>query len=128
MRKFLISVFAALAALSLAAQTPTGGVKGTVINRTDKAPVSGATLRLMSGATEIGKVTADAQGNFQLAGLEDGVYDLVIDATGFITNTVNVTVNDGYVKNMFSLSLLPVQVTTEVDDASFGEFDVDGLG
>lgn len=128
MRKLLISVFAALAALSLAAQTPTGGVKGTVINRTDKAPVSGATLRLMSGATEIGKVTADAQGNFQLAGLEDGVYDLVIDATGFITNTVNVTVNDGYVKNMFSLSLLPVQVTTEVDDASFGEFDLDGLG
>ncbi|MBQ1700093.1 MAG: carboxypeptidase regulatory-like domain-containing protein [Bacteroidales bacterium] len=127
-KKLTSAILAALLSAVLMAQAPTGGVKGTVVNRTDKTPVAGATLKLMSGATEIGTVTADAQGNFHLDALPDGMYDLVIDATGFLTSRVNVTVNDGYVKNMFNLSLSPVAVSSVVDDTSFGEFDLDGMG
>jgi hypothetical protein len=48
MTKKLILAFAAiLCTLGLAAQTYTGGVKGTVINRTDRQPVAEATLVLM---------------------------------------------------------------------------------
>lgn len=125
-------IFAALAAsllcTALLAQTPSGGVKGTVVSRGDRQPVAGASLRLMSGAARIGSVTSDAQGNFQIDELADGMYDLIIDATGFLPTTVNVTVNDGYIKNMFSLSLSPSLATNEVDDSSFGEFDLDGNG
>ena len=110
------------------AQAPSGGVKGTVISRSDKTPVQGATLTLMSGATQLGTVTTDAKGDFMISDLADGMYDLVIDSPGYLQTRVNVTVNDGYVKNMFNLSLSPAAVVNEVDDASFAEFDLDGMG
>ena len=72
-KKLTSAILAALLSAVLMAQAPTGGVKGTVVNRTDKTPVAGATLKLMSGATEIGTVTADAQGNFHLDALPDGM-------------------------------------------------------
>ena len=56
------------------------------------------------------------------------MYDLVIDAPGFMQTRVNVTVNDGYVKNMFNISVSPAASLQEVDDASFADFDFDGLG
>ena len=122
---FLVSI---LAAASLFAQTPTGGVKGKVINRADRTPVTGAVLTLKSGATEIGTIKSDSQGDFLISELADGMYDLVIEAQGYLPTTVNVTVNDGYVKNMYNLSLSPSVVGGEVDDSSFGEFDLDGNG
>ena len=126
-KKLTAASAAFLAGILLFAQTPTGGVKGTVINRSDRTPVSGATLKLMSGATEIGTVTADANGNFLMTELPDGIYDLQIDAPGYLQTIVNVTVNDGYVKNMFNLSLSP-SVAVDIDDSSFGDFDLDGMG
>lgn len=36
------------------------------------------------------------------------MYDLVIESPDYLQSRVNVTVNDGYVKNMFNLSLTPV--------------------
>ena len=91
----------------LSAQVPTGGVKGTVINRASRTPVEGANLVLKAGAVEIGTIKTDAQGNFLLESLADGMYDLIIEAPGYLPTTVNVTVNDGYVKNMYNLSLSP---------------------
>ena len=127
-KKFITAAAALLAGIMLFAQEPTGGVKGTVINRSDRSPVAGATLKLMSGATEIGTVTSDAKGDFLIGELADGMYDLQIDAPGFLQTTVNVTVIDGYVKNMFNLSLSPSIATVDVDDSSFGDFDLDGMG
>ena len=122
---FLVSI---LTAASLFAQTPTGGVKGKVVNRADRNPVVGAVLTLKSGASEIGTIKSDSQGDFLIGELADGMYDLVIEAQGYLPTTVNVTVNDGYVKNMYNLSLSPSVVGGEVDDSSFGEFDLDGNG
>ena len=127
-KKLTLSLAAGLLGLVLCAQVPTGGVKGTIINRASRNPVEGANLVLKSGALEIGTVKTDAQGNFIMEALADGMYDLVIEAPGFLPTTVNVTVNDGFVKNMYNLSLSPSIINNEVDDSSFGEFDLDGNG
>ena len=128
LKKVIAASAACLFGIVLSAQVPTGGVKGTVINRSSRNPVEGASLILKSGAAEIGTIKTDAQGNFLLEELADGMYDLVIEAPGYLPTTVNVTVNDGYVKNMYNLSLSPTVATVEVDDSSFGEFDLDGNG
>lgn len=129
MTKKLILAFAAiLCTLGLSAQTYTGGIKGTVINRSDRQPVAEATLVLMQGLEEIATVTSDGAGDFMIPDLADGMYDLVITAPDFIETRVNVTVNDGYVKNMFNLSLTPSQVVTEVDVDNLVEFDLDDSG
>lgn len=125
-RKIALSVLSLLCNIALLAQT--GGVKGTVINRTDRSPVTGATLTLYSGAAWVRTATSDARGDFQIEPLADGMYDLVIEAPGFMQTRVNVTVNDGYMKNMFNLSLSPTVSVKEVDDASFADIDFDGLG
>ena len=127
LKRITVTLAALLAGVAMLAQTPTGGVKGTVVNRADRTPVEGASLKLKAGAAEIGEIQSNAQGQFLFEELADGMYDLVIDAPGYLPTIVNVTVNDGFVKNMFNLSLSPV-VSGEVDDSSFGEFDLDGNG
>ena len=58
----------------LSAQVPTGGVKGTVINRASRTPVEGANLVLKAGAVEIGTIKTDAQGNVTFERLPYGTY------------------------------------------------------
>ena len=55
-KKLAAAVPAIFIALALGAQTYTGGVKGTVVNRTDKSVVSGADIRLYSGAEEVARL------------------------------------------------------------------------
>ena len=128
LKRISVALAACLAGVVMYAQTPTGGAKGTVVNRADRTPIEGAVLKLTSGAAEIGEMRSDAQGNFLISELADGIYNLTIEAPGYLPTIVNVTVNDGYVKNMFNLSLSPSVVAGEVDDSSFGEFDLDGNG
>ena len=128
LKKTAAFIAACLTGIALFAQVPTGGVKGTVINRADRTPVPGASLKLKSGAVEIADIKSDDNGGFLVEELADGMYDLEIEAPGFLSTTVNVTVNDGFIKNMFNLSLSPAMVSGEVDDSSFGEFDLDGNG
>jgi len=127
-KRLTLILVAVSVSAGLFAQAPTGGVKGKVVNRADRNPVVGAVLTLKSGASEIGTIKSDSQGDFLIGELADGMYDLVIEAQGYLPTTVNVTVNDGYVKNMYNLSLSPSVVGGEVDDSSFGEFDLDGNG
>ena len=127
-KRLTLILVAVSVSAGLFAQAPTGGVKGKVVNRADRNPVVGAVLTLKSGASEIGTIKSDSQGDFLICELADGMYDLVIEAQGYLPTTVNVTVNDGYVKNMYNLSLSPSVVGGEVDDSSFGEFDLDGNG
>ena len=117
-----------LSTQTLSAQTFTGGVKGTVVSRLSKLAVDGAQLILYSDGQEVARVKAGADGTFQIGNLKDGMYDLVIESPQYLQSRVNVTVNDGYVKNMFNLSLTPVAKVSEVDDASFSEFDMDDSG
>ena len=129
MTKRIILAFAALlASVALSAQAPTGGVKGTVVNRNGRQPVENARLVLMQGASQVATATSAQDGTFLLEGLQDGMYTLLISAPDFLDSQVQVTVNDGYVKNMFNLSVTAVSQVSEVDDDSFGAFDLDDSG
>ena len=127
-KKYLLSIFALVLSVAMSAQNPTGGVKGVVVDRSSKTALDGAVLKLYSGTQEIATVRTGADGSFYIPDLKDGMYDLVIENSNYLQSKVNVTVNDGYVKNMFKLSLTPVHKVGEVDDASFTEFDLDDSG
>lgn len=127
-KKYLISISVLILSVAMSAQNPTGGVKGVVVDRSSKTALDGAVLKLYSGTQEIATVRTGADGSFYIPDLKDGMYDLVIENSNYLQSKVNVTVNDGYVKNMFKLSLTPVHKVGEVDDASFTEFDLDDSG
>lgn len=127
-KRIFLAASALFLALTLSAQNYTGGVKGTVVSRLSKATIDGADLILYSEGKEVARVKAGQDGTFQIGNLKDGMYDLVIESPDYLQSRVNVTVNDGYVKNMFNLSLTPVTKVAEVDDASFSEFDMDDSG
>lgn len=127
-KKYLLSISALILSVAMSAQNPTGGVKGVVVDRSSKTVLDGAVLKLYSGTQEIAIVRTGADGSFYIPDLKDGMYDLVIENSNYLQSKVNVTVNDGYVKNMFKLSLTPVHKVGEVDDASFTEFDLDDSG
>ena len=127
-KKIFLAASVLFLALTLSAQNYTGGVKGTVVSRLSKATIDGADLILYSEGKEVARVKAGQDGTFQIGNLKDGMYDLVIESPDYLQSRVNVTVNDGYVKNMFTLSLTPVAKVAEVDDASFSEFDMDDSG
>ena len=127
-KRIFLAASALFLALTLSAQNFTGGVKGTVVSRLSKTAIDGADLILYSEGKEVARVKAGQDGTFQIGNLKDGMYDLVIESPDYLQSRVNVTVNDGYVKNMFTLSLTPVAKVAEVDDASFSEFDMDDSG
>ena len=127
-KKITLASAALLLALGLSAQTYTGGVRGTVVSRSDRQPVSDAVLVLYQGTAEVATVQSGPDGRFLIEDLDNGVYDLVIQAPDFLETRVNVTVNDGYVKNMFNLSLTRGTVVSEVDADNLVEFDMDDTG
>ena len=128
MRKLIPVLVLLLSALGLSAQDFSGGVKGTVVNRNGRQPIEKAKLTLMRGAEEIAVTESAEDGTFMIPDLDNGMYTLVITAPDFLENQVQVTVNDGYVKNMFNLSMTAVQQVTELDDDSFAAFDLDDSG
>ena len=69
----------------------------------------------MQGAAQIATATSAQDGTFLVEGLPDGMYTLLITAPDFLDSQVQVTVNDGYVKNMFNLSVTAVSQVAEVD-------------
>ena len=68
---FLLSVLLCLG-LASRAQAPlpaTGGVKGTIVDRSNRQPIEKATVSLMDGTRELGTVTTAADGTFQFSDL-----------------------------------------------------------
>ena len=127
-KKLILAIAALLGTLVLAAQGPTGGVKGTVVNRNGRQPVEKARLVLLQGASEVAAATSAQDGTFEIPGLADGTYTLVIEAPEFLETQVQVTVSGGFMKNMFNLSLTAVSQVSEVDDDTFAAFDLDDSG
>ena len=131
MLKKISLIFAVMLCSALAwAQTPTGGVKGTVINRTDRSPIFDARLMLVTAERErVATANTDSDGNFLITGLKDGVYTLVIAADNYVTTRVNVTVVKGTVKDMFTISVYPIirQNETTSDD-EHADYDLEDSG
>ena len=126
-KKFTLAVSLLLMCVSLAAQV-TGGVKGTIVSRADRSPVAGAELTLFNGTDFVAETVSGKDGTFFVGNLPDGIYNLVISSDEFMDTQVNVTVNDGYVKNMFNLSLSPRVSEQELDMSNFSEFDLEDSG
>ncbi len=128
MKRILFALVALAACLTLSAQEYTGGVKGIVVDRNGRQPLENARLTLLSGAQELAVIETGEDGSFLFPNLDNGSYTLVITAPEFLENQVQVTVNDGYVKNMFTLSLTSIQKVADIDDDSFAAFDLDDSG
>jgi len=128
LRKLTIALATLLVSLGLSAQTYTGGVKGTVVSRFDKAPIQNASLVLSQGAEKVAEAVSDVDGNFYMGNVNDGMYTLVITASEYLESVINVTVNDGYVKNLFNVSMSPVTVNADINDDNLVEFDMDDSG
>ena len=127
-KRITIALVTLLCAVGLSAQTYTGGVRGTVVSRADRTPIPDAVLELSQGTTLVATAAVDENGRFLIEDLLNGVYDLVIYAPEYLETRVNVTVNDGYVKNMFNLSMTRGAIVSEVDADNMVEFDMDDTG
>lgn len=125
-RKMIMAFAALLCSLGLSAQTPSGGVKGVVISRVDNAPLPGAGLTLYQGSVVVATATTGDDGAFLIGGLANGMYALDVEATGYLSTTLNVTVADGYVKNMFNIRVS--RIKDEATDELFEDFDMDDSG
>ena len=124
-RRLISALCALLLPFALFAQA-TGGITGTVIDRGGRVPVQGASVSLYQGAAELATVVTGEEGRFRISELADGMYDLVVLAPGFLETRVNVTVNDGFVKNLFNITLS--QARPEVLEEMEEEFDMGDSG
>lgn len=129
MYKKIITAFCiALCSIGLYGQDFTGGVKGTIINRQDRTPIAGASIMLYSKAENLASTFSGNDGSFIIENLDNGMYEMVVTATDFMRTVVHVTVNDGFVKNMFNISMSPVKVSAEIDELALVEYDMDDVG
>ncbi len=129
MLKKLVTVLCTLAlGVTMFAQGFTGGVKGTVVNRAGRVPIAGASLTLSQNGETIASQKSASDGTFAIDNLDNGMYGLTVEAIGFVTLNVNVTVDGGFVKDLIFVSMVASQVVEDVDDSSFAEFDMDDSG
>ena len=83
MSRFILAVFVVIAGLVVpiaAAQTPSGSVKGTVIDRETRQGLPNVTVVVMG---TLNGASTDDRGNFTLAGLAAGTYSLQIRLVGY---------------------------------------------
>jgi len=114
--------------IGLAAQDPTGGVKGTVVSRPDRSPVPGAQITVSRNSSVIRTASSDGEGRFLVEELEDGMFDMLISADGHSDLIVNFTVDGGFVKDLVFVAMMPSQAVQDVDDSNFTEFDLSDTG
>ena len=72
-KRFLLALTALVVGASLQAQEYSGGVKGTVVNRNGRQGIENARLVLMRDAQAVATVATDAEGNFLIGNLSDGM-------------------------------------------------------
>lgn len=94
--------------LMLALTVQAAALRGVVTDKITKEPLIGAAVQL-SGTTT-GAIT-DIDGNFELAGLRNGKYQLIISYISYRTQTIEVTVN----------GLSEIKVELESDNQQLGE-------
>ncbi|MCM1176239.1 MAG: carboxypeptidase regulatory-like domain-containing protein [Clostridium sp.] len=127
LRKLIVAFAALLCSVSLFAQA-SGGVKGTVVNRSGRIPVVGAMITISQNGEVVASEKVASDGKFLFEGLDDGMYAMSVKAPGFNDVNVNVTVDKGFVKDLIFVSMVASQSLKDVDDSSFIEFDMEDSG
>ncbi len=125
-KKYFLAFVALVFSVSLMAQS--GGVKGTVVNRSGRIPVGGADITLSSDGENVASGKSAADGKFLFEGIEDGIYQMTVKAAGFVPANVNVTIEGGFIKDLIFVSLVASRNVAEADDSSFAEFDMEDSG
>ena len=118
MKKFLLTLVCA--ALSLAAYAQSGGMKGTVVSRDDREPISGVSISVNGIAVNC---TTDTTGEFCISGLEAGQYQVTFSAVDFEDLTLMVRVK-AMIHDMQQVVMVPHSMTT-IDESAFAELDSD---
>lgn len=126
MKRFFLPI-ALVLLCAVAAAAPEGGIKGVIVNRAGREALSGASLSLSRGETQIGNVKTDADGSFDFSGVEDGSYRIEVEADGFLPTSIFVIVENGMVRDLMTVSLTP-ESAVDVDDDSYAEFDMNDSG
>ena len=117
MKKFLLTAICALLSLSAFAQA--GGMKGTVVSRDDRQPISG--VKVMVDGVQV--ATTDNSGEFYVEGYAAGQYQMTFAAQDFEDLQLMVRVKE-LVHDMHQVIMIPA-ATIIVDDSAFAELDTD---
>lgn len=125
-RLFLLIVVLALCTTGFA---QTGGIKGTVVNRSGRAPIQDAKIELFSNGETVGRHITGVDGFFCFEAIADGRYTLIMQAEGFLSTQVNVIVEKGFVRDLVVVTLSPVtQMKESLDEDNFVEQDLQDTG
>ena len=127
MKKTLTSICAALLLPLCALAQQVGGVKATVVSRAGRAPIADATITVLRSGSPVSTATSSQNGTFEITGLEDGKYTLTVEAEGYASSQINLSV-EGFVRDLMFVSLVPEQAIKEADDSSYAEFDMEDSG
>ena len=129
MKRFIVAAIAALLSISAFSQTLSeGGIKATVVSRVGRTPIAGANVELKKGGVKMQELRTGNDGKFFFQDLANDNYSLIVTAPGYTETQVNVTVEKGLVRDLIFVTLVPASQINEVDDSSFGEFDLDDSG
>lgn len=126
--KKILTIISALAAFAISASAYDGGIKAKVVNRSGRVPVQGATVSLSFDDEVIKTVKSAPDGSFFFEDLPDGRYTVSVDAEEFLSTKLNVTVENGIVRDLMFVTLSAVRRAEEVDASNFAEFDLDDSG
>ena len=109
---FLISLTAIFCSISFAQET--GGVKGKV--RTTKGEgIAGVTITVRQKSEDVKSAASDNKGNFELTGLQPGVYNLVFSKNGYSSGLMNnVGIEKKKTNNLGDRLILTVDQGTQV--------------
>ena len=126
--KKILTIICALAAFAISASAYDGGIKAKVVNRSGRVPVQGATVSLSFDDEVIKTVKSAPDGSFFFEDLPDGRYTVSVDADEFLSTKLNVTVENGIVRDLMFVTLSAARRAEEVDASNFAEFDLDDSG
>ena len=118
MKKFLLLLISALISLSAYAQS--GGMKGQVVSREGREPISGVEINIDQLSRT---VKTDSRGEFYIDGLAPGQYLLTFNAPEFEELEVMVRVKE-LVHDMYDVVMIPNNMDS-VDNSAFAEYDTD---
>ena len=120
MKKAILFIATLLLCASALAQTFTGGITATVVNRSGRIPIQGAQVTLVQDGETVASAVTPVDGKFNFEGLDNGSYTLKVEAEDFIGTEIFVTVEKGFVRDLIFVTLTPSSnIKEDIDDSNF---------